>query len=114
MEVQPRNIQRYITIEGKIPFDEWLNFLKDRKTRLKIDSRLRRVALGNLGDYKSVGDGVCELRINYGSGYRIYFGQFGNTIIVLLCGGDKSSQQKDILKAKEYWQDYENRQNTSE
>lgn len=114
MEAQPKNIQRYITTEGNIPFDEWFNSLKDRKTRLKIDNRLRRVALGNLGDYKAVGDGVCELRIHYGSGYRIYFGQVGNMIIVLLCGGDKSSQQKDILKAKEYWQDYENRKNTSE
>jgi putative addiction module killer protein len=75
----------------------------------KIISPLNRVASGNLGDYKSVGKGVFELRIDYGSGYRIYFGQIGNTIILLLCGGDKSTQKKDIIKAQDYWQDYEQR-----
>ncbi len=71
--------------------------LKDRKTQLKISERLRRVSLGNLGDYKSIGEGIFELRIDYGAGYRIYFGQEGNKIILLLCGGDKSTQKKDIL-----------------
>lgn len=67
--------------------------------------------LGNLGDYRSVGDGVFELRIKYGSGYRIYFGQIGLTIVLLLCGGDKSTQEKDIRLAKEYWGNYENDEN---
>jgi putative addiction module killer protein len=109
METQPKEIRRYITKKGKIPFAEWLDSFKDRKTKLKITERLRRISLGNLGDFKSVGEGVFELRIAYGAGYRIYFGQDGNRIILLLCGGDKSTQKKDILKAKEYWHDYQNR-----
>jgi putative addiction module killer protein len=106
MEAKPREIQRYIAPGGNIPFDEWLSSLRDMAVQAKIDARLKRVALGNLGDYRSVGAGVYELRINYGPGYRIYFGQIGTTIILLLCGGDKSSQQKDIQTAKEYWRDY--------
>lgn len=66
-----------------------------------------RVEQGNFGDYESVGDDVCELRFFFGSGYRIYFGEVGNTIVLLLCGGDKSSQKKDVKKAKEYWKEYQ-------
>ncbi|MFB2838873.1 MULTISPECIES: type II toxin-antitoxin system RelE/ParE family toxin [Floridanema] len=106
MEAQPREIQRYVTPDGKIPFTEWLNSLRDIKAQIKIRGRLERVALGNLGDYRSVGEGVFELRINYGPGYRIYFGQVGSIIILLLCGGDKSTQDQDINTAKEYWAEY--------
>ncbi len=109
MEVQPKEIRRYITKNGKIPFAEWFNLLKDRKAKLKITERLRRASLGNLGDSKFVGKGVFELRVDYGAGYRIYFAQEEDKIILLLCGGDKSTQKKDILKAKEYWNDYQNR-----
>ncbi|MBL1211601.1 type II toxin-antitoxin system RelE/ParE family toxin [Geminocystis sp. GBBB08] len=109
MKVQRKEIRRYRTKDGKVPFAKWFDSLKDRKTQLKINERLRRVSLGNLGDYKSIGEGIFELRIDYGAGYRIYFAQEGNQIIVLLCGGDKSSQKKDILQAKEYWYDYKNR-----
>ncbi|MGK7924760.1 MAG: type II toxin-antitoxin system RelE/ParE family toxin [Spirulina sp.] len=111
MEAQPREIQNYLTEAGNSPFEDWLNSLRDVKARRKIKLRLDRVSLGNLGDYKSVGEGVCELRIDYGGGYRIYFGQVGSTIIILLCGGDKSTQQKDIRQAQKYWKDHENRQN---
>ena len=114
MEAQPREIQRYITSEGRIPFAEWLASLRDREARARINSRLGRVRLGNLGDCRSVGEGVCELRIKYGPGYRVYFGQIGTTIVLLLCGGDKSTQVEDILKAKEYWTDYERRENANQ
>ncbi|MEK0180527.1 MAG: type II toxin-antitoxin system RelE/ParE family toxin [Oscillatoriales cyanobacterium] len=106
MEVQPREIQRYTTPDGKVPFSEWLDSLRDLKAKFKIDGRLDRVQEGNLGDYRSVGEGVYELRINYGPGYRVYFGQVGTTIVLLLIGGDKSTQEQDINKAKEYWTDY--------
>lgn len=106
MEAQPREIQRYVTPDSKVPFDEWFNRLRDAKTKTVVNKRLNRVTLGNLGDYRTVGEGVCELRINYGSGYRIYFGQIGATIVLLLCGGDKSTQDQDIRRAIEYWTDY--------
>lgn len=113
MEVQPREIQNYLTAEGRSPFEEWLDSLRDTKGRSKIDNRLRRIQLGNLGDYRSVGKGVFELRINYGPGYRVYFGQVGTTIVILLCGGDKSTQTQDIRNAQEYWRDYERRENAN-
>jgi len=81
-------------------FRIWLRELRDVSARLRIAARLRCVELGNLGDTKSVGDGVQELRIDYGPGYRLYFVRRGSAIIVLLCGGDKNSQQADIRRAK--------------
>ncbi|MBE9186935.1 type II toxin-antitoxin system RelE/ParE family toxin [Microcoleus sp. LEGE 07076] len=106
MEVQPKEIQRYTTPDGRVPFSEWLDSLRDLKAKFKIDGRLDRVGTGNLGDYRSVGEGVYELRINYGPGYRVYFGQVGTTIILLLIGGDKSTQEQDIRKTQKYWTDY--------
>ena len=113
MEAQPREIQNYLTAEGRSPYEEWLDALRDTKARDKIDNRLRRVQLGNLGDYAGVGEGVFELRIDYGPGYRIYFGQVGTTIVLLLCGGDKSTQRQDIREAQKYWRDYERRENAN-
>lgn len=94
-------------------FAKWLKELKDANAKARINLRIRRVSLtGNLGDYKPVGEGVTEIRIDYGPGYRAYFGRRGNEIILLLIGGDKSTQQRDIAKAKqlnkEYEQDEEN------
>ena len=106
MEVQPRDIQRYSTPDGKVPFSEWLYSLRDLKAKFKIERRLDRVGTGNLGDYRAVGEAVYELRINYGTGYRVYFGQVEETIVLLLIGGDKSTQEQDIRKAKTYWTDY--------
>lgn len=106
MEAQPREIQWYIKPDGKIPFDDWFDNLRDIKAQIKINKRLNRVNLGNLGDYRALREGVFELKIDYGSGYRIYFGQIGTTIVLLLCGGDKSTQDQDIRQAIEYWQNY--------
>ncbi len=114
MEAQPREIQNYLTAEGRSPFEEWLNALRDITARARIRNRLKRIESGNLGNYRSVGEGVCELKIDYGSGYRVYFGQIGSTVVLLLCGGDKSTQVQDILKAKQYWRDYEERESTNQ
>ena len=96
----------YITATGKNPIFEWLNSLKDRQAKEFIQSRLDQAKQGNLGDYKSVGEGVWELRITYGPAYRIYFSQVTPSQQLLLCGGDKGTQPKDIIRAKQYWQDY--------
>ncbi len=106
MEAQPRQIQRYLTPDGRIPFNEWLASLRNLKAVTKIEARLLRMENGNLGNYRSVGEGVFELRIDYGPGYRVYFGQLGSTIVLLLCGGDKSTQDQDIRIAQQYWQNY--------
>jgi putative addiction module killer protein len=80
-------------------FDRWLRKLKNRQGRLRIVERIDRLAHGNPGDSKSVGQGVWELRLTYGPGYRVYYLQDGDTLILLLCGGDKSTQQADIDRA---------------
>ena len=82
-------------------FENWLIKLNDSRAKAKILVRLKRAELGNLGDHKSVGDGVFEMRIDYGPGYRLYFARSGGVVIILLIGGDKSSQVKDIKKAKQ-------------
>ena len=82
-------------------FSKWLRKLADRQARAVIARRIERVAAGNLGDVKPVGGKVVELRINYGPGYRVYFARSGETVIVLLCGGNKSSQSRDIAAAQE-------------
>lgn len=81
-------------------FSKWLRKLADRQARAVIARRIERVAAGNLGDVKPVGGKVSELRVNYGPGYRVYFARSGETVIVLLCGGDKSSQERDIAAAQ--------------
>lgn len=109
MEVIPKRILTYSTSSGDCPFDDWIGGLRDHKAVAQIQRRIYRVQLGNLGDVKSVGGGVSELRIDVGPGYRVYFGQEGNKIVILLCGGDKSSQSKDIKQAQEYWADRQRR-----
>ena len=81
-------------------FSLWLERLRDVRARAKIAARVQRLALGNPGDVAPVGDGISELRIHYGPGYRVYFTMQGKTIVILLCGGDKGSQAKDIKRAK--------------
>jgi putative addiction module killer protein len=82
-------------------FDQWLSDLADRAARTRITSRIDRLSWGNAGDVKAVGEGISEMRIDTGPGYRVYYKQIGKRIIVILCGGDKSSQDKDIRKAKQ-------------
>ena len=86
--------------ETKI-YARWFSKLRDRRAKARIDTRIRRLSLGNPGDVKPVGEGVSELRINYGPGYRVYFIQRASTVIVLLAGGDKRTQQQDIKQALE-------------
>jgi putative addiction module killer protein len=83
MEVTPKELRRYVTDDGWVPFGEWLDGLRDMKARAVIAKRLTRVALGNFGDHKGVGDGVQELRIDFGPGYSVYFAEHDATIIVL-------------------------------
>jgi putative addiction module killer protein len=109
MEVSERQVENYVRPDDSCPFEDRISSLRDTKTRAKIHARMARVRLGNLGDCKSVGSGVLELIIDYGPGYRVYLGQVGTKLVILLCGGDKSSQTEDIRKAIEYWEDYKNR-----
>jgi len=106
MESKRKTVLTYVKVNGSAPFNDWLESLKDRKARAIVRTRINRIRLGNLGSCRSVGDGVSELKIKFGAGYRVYFGQKGDEIIILLSGGDKSSQNKDIKQAREYWQDY--------
>jgi putative addiction module killer protein len=92
----------YQTLDGKEPYTKWLESLKDYTIRARILRRLERLKQGNYGDCKSVGEGVLELRFFFGSGYRVYIGEAADDVVILLCGGDKDSQDKDIEKAKEY------------
>jgi putative addiction module killer protein len=111
MESQPRELRIYETECGEAPFVTWFNALRDYKAKAKIRQRLDRAELGNLGDYRSVGEGVFELRVDFGPGYRVYFAPLGTVIVLLLCGGDKSTQDWDIIKAKQFWVDFKQREN---
>jgi putative addiction module killer protein len=82
-------------------FDRWLSALADQRAVAKISSRIERLGIGNAGDVRAVGEGVSEMRIHYGPGYRVYYKRIGNMIMMILCGGDKSTQAQDIKRAKE-------------
>ena len=101
-----KTIALYETEDGKRPFKHWLDSLRDKVTIARINARLGRIELGNFGDAKPVGNGVMELRLVFGSGYRIYYGLDDDKLVVLLMGGDKSTQEKDIKTAHNYWSDY--------
>ncbi len=102
VDTPPTVVYGYSVIEilKSETFEHWLGSLRDRRAVSRINARLRQVSLGNLGDVAPVGEGVFELRIFYGPGYRLYFIQDGRALVVLLCGGDKSTQQRDIERAK--------------
>ncbi len=109
MQVFPHEINYYKTEKGIAPFKEWLEALRDTNGRAKIRVRLDRVRLGNLGDHKQLDEGVWELRVDYGPGYRVYFAKEENRLILLLIGGDKDSQKRDIAQAACYLQDHRRR-----
>lgn len=106
MSDTPIELLEYLTPTADNPFREWIEGLRDRQARAKIRMRLNRLRLGNFGDCKSVGHGVSELRIPHGPGYRVYFGRKGNQLVILLYGGDKKTQSRDIELAHTYWDDY--------
>ncbi|MFY9853853.1 MAG: type II toxin-antitoxin system RelE/ParE family toxin [Terracidiphilus sp.] len=95
---------------GRSPFIEWLAALRDKLAKTRIATRLRQIESGNFGDSKPVGEGVLELRIHIGVGYRVYCGRHGLNWVILLCGGDKDSQTKDITRAKMLWTEWKRRQ----
>jgi putative addiction module killer protein len=99
----------YQTSDGKDVVGEWLERLKDSRTRARILVRLDRLAAGNFGDCKQLREGISELRIDYGPGYRLYFANLGRTSVLLLCGGDKRGQSADIERAIRHLRDYKQR-----
>ena len=106
MEAVAREIRKLELAGGESPFDTWLNSLRDKKLQAAVDARLARVRAGNFGDHKQVGGGVFELRIDKGPGLRVYFGLRGMQVVILLGGGDKSTQPRDIRRAPELWQQF--------
>ncbi len=102
-------VRRYQRADGVVPLTEWLAVLRDARVRAKLEIRFRRVSMGVFGDIKPVGEGVLELREDIGPGYRVYIGRHGTALVILLCGGDKRSQDADIKQAKEYWLDWKRR-----
>lgn len=108
VEAKPRHVIVYADSKGREPFTEWLYGLRDAMGRKRILVRIARLEQRNYGDCQAVGDGLSELRLFFGSGYRVYFGEHGDNVVLLLCGGDKQSQDKDIRQAKLYWKEYLN------
>lgn len=102
-------IVHYLTPEGKDLYQEWLDSLRDRIAKARITTRVNRVSAGSFGDCKPVGDGVWELRIDQGPGYRVYYAQADIQVVLLLLGGNKRKQQADINKAIDCWHDYQQR-----
>lgn len=102
-------VRDYLTAQGDDPYAQWLTSLADRQARARILIRVGRMASGNFGDVKPVGEGVWEARVDWGPGYRVYYAQAGQHLILLLVGGDKRKQQADIENAHRYWVDWQRR-----
>jgi putative addiction module killer protein len=103
-------VVRYQREDGREPFTEWLIRRRDRVAKARILYRIRQLQAGNLGDWKPVGGGIVELRVDVGAGYRVYCARHGVTLVILLCGGDKRTQHEDVKRAKAYLTDWEGRQ----
>ncbi|HEV2351026.1 MAG TPA: type II toxin-antitoxin system RelE/ParE family toxin [Terriglobia bacterium] len=106
-------VRHYLSRAGQDLFDEWLSKLADTRAQAKIASRINRLAAGNFGDCKPLARGVCELRIDWGPGYRVYYAMIGRRCVLLLCGGDKRKQGPDVDRALEYLKDYKGRSEKS-
>ena len=102
-------IRHYLTASGRDPYQQWLDKLKDLKGRVVIQRRIDRLSAGNFGDHKFCQEGVWELRIDFGPGYRVYYAQEGKTIVLLLCAGSKRTQAVDLKEAVRYWHDFQRR-----
>jgi len=109
VDAKPRTIVIYQSKDGHVPFTEWIDALGDDETSAIVVARLERVEAGLFGDCRSVGGGVTEFRIDIGPGYRVYFGQLGD-VVVLLNGGDKSAQDADVAKAQQLWREFKSRE----
>jgi putative addiction module killer protein len=105
VDVKPRTLINYVTDKRDEPFQRWISGLKNLRAHATIRSRIKRVAAGNFGECRPVGNGVQELVINFGPGYRVYFGEDAD-LVVILCGGDKSTQRADLMRANRFWSDY--------
>ena len=106
MQIRPEGVRNYITPNGRDPYRQWYASIKDQKTRAIIASRIDRLQHGNPGDSRRLNKDLYELRINYGPGYRVYFGLLRNSIVILLGGGAKGTQQRDIARAQSYWNEF--------
>ena len=106
--IEQKTIIVFSDENGNEPYKTWFENLRDKKGKARIESRLKRLEEGHYGDCAPVGEGVLELRMFFGAGYRVYFGDDEGNIVVLLSGGDKDSQKRDIKTAKEYWKEYKN------
>lgn len=111
MQIIARDVRNYITPEGRNPFRQWLTQLRDKRARANIQRRIARLQEGNFGDCKRLNRDLYELRIDYGPGYRVYFGLFTSHVVILLCGGQKGTQRRDIARAQNYWNEIRSRDN---
>ena len=108
MQARPRIISVYVTASGSVPFDDWMNDLKDSVGKGAVEARIARLRLGALGQYENVGNGLIELKVDVGPGYRIYVADNGRDSLIL-CAGNKRTQKRDIRAAKKFWNDYQAR-----
>ena|SRR6266536_6290523 len=104
--IEPVQVELYQTPDGEFPYEHWFDRLKDKGTKSKIEARITRLRTGNWGRWKAVGDGVREIAIDFGPGYRIYAGQVDSNTVLLLCAGDKATQVRDISTAKQHWAEF--------
>lgn len=111
MNPDEHRIELFVAANGKVPFEDWMRGLRDKKSKARIFSRIDRLRMGNFGDCRPVGGGVSELRIHFGPGFRVYFSTVGAKVVLLLCGGDKRSQDRDIVNAIRYWKEYQSNAN---